>query len=301
MMNKEIAFKILKAKLWEREKKLQEEALLFNLKKQIGKGERAEKIRTYNYPQNRMTDHRISLTINNLASIMEGNFGQIHQQASINISNQLTFREFICLLPIDVQYRGFEYLFLSSSKIFCLRDYQYLKDLKIDFYISNLDKIVRNLWKIIKPVSRLTSSTFFMGKKLIVFPETFMPRTETELIVDTTISLINKLKLSKFSYLDTCTGCGSILISIVDALGDKISKSVGVDLSFSACKNFLLNVQRFEFNNVDIYQDNWINFLKETQKFEVITANPPYLDEKEMTEDLLRYDPKGALVGELQG
>ncbi|WP_043902168.1 peptide chain release factor 1 [Candidatus Mycoplasma haematominutum] len=83
MLNKEIAFKILKAKLWERERKLQKDELFSTLKQQIGKGERSEKIRTYNYPQNRMTDHRILLTINNLSSIMEGNLAVIHQQLSL--------------------------------------------------------------------------------------------------------------------------------------------------------------------------------------------------------------------------
>ncbi|AFO52486.1 peptide chain release factor 1 [Candidatus Mycoplasma haematolamae str. Purdue] len=82
-LNKEIAFKILKAKLWEREMKLQQQELFSTLKQQIGKGERAEKIRTYNYPQNRMTDHRIPLTINNLISIMEGNLSPIHQPLSL--------------------------------------------------------------------------------------------------------------------------------------------------------------------------------------------------------------------------
>ncbi|AGX89331.1 peptide chain release factor 1 [Mycoplasma parvum] len=83
MLNKEIAFKILKTKLWEREKKLQKEEFFSNLKQQIGKGERAEKIRTYNYPQNRITDHRILLTINNLVAVMEGHFEQIHNQLSL--------------------------------------------------------------------------------------------------------------------------------------------------------------------------------------------------------------------------
>lgn len=83
LLNKEIALKILKAKIQDRERKLQQEEQFTNLKQQIGKGERAEKIRTYNYPQNRMTDHRILLTINNLTSIMEGNLSQIHQQLSL--------------------------------------------------------------------------------------------------------------------------------------------------------------------------------------------------------------------------
>ena len=46
-------------------------------KTQVGSGERSEKIRTYNYPQNRVTDHRIALTLNKLDFIMEGNLDEI--------------------------------------------------------------------------------------------------------------------------------------------------------------------------------------------------------------------------------
>ncbi len=75
--NRETAMKMLRAKLWE----IQEEEKRKNIsdlrKGQVGTGERAEKIRTYNYPQNRVTDHRINLTLNKLDSIMMGNLEEI--------------------------------------------------------------------------------------------------------------------------------------------------------------------------------------------------------------------------------
>jgi peptide chain release factor 1 len=46
-------------------------------KSQVGTGDRSEKIRTYNFPQNRMTDHRIGLTLHQLDSIMDGNIGEV--------------------------------------------------------------------------------------------------------------------------------------------------------------------------------------------------------------------------------
>jgi peptide chain release factor 1 len=46
-------------------------------KSQVGTGDRSEKIRTYNYPQNRITDHRISLTLNKLDQIMQGNLDEV--------------------------------------------------------------------------------------------------------------------------------------------------------------------------------------------------------------------------------
>jgi peptide chain release factor 1 len=46
-------------------------------KSQVGTGERSEKIRTYNYPQNRVTDHRIGLTLNKLDQVMQGNLDEV--------------------------------------------------------------------------------------------------------------------------------------------------------------------------------------------------------------------------------
>ena len=70
--NKEQAMKVLKARLYEQELRKQEEELGDARRNKIGSGDRAEKIRTYNYPQNRVTDHRIGYTTNNLDRIMNG-------------------------------------------------------------------------------------------------------------------------------------------------------------------------------------------------------------------------------------
>ncbi|NPA82321.1 MAG: peptide chain release factor 1 [Epsilonproteobacteria bacterium] len=70
--NKEKALKILKARLYEMQIKEQEEKSAKERKEQVGTGDRSGRIRTYNYPQNRITDHRIGLTLYRLDAIMEG-------------------------------------------------------------------------------------------------------------------------------------------------------------------------------------------------------------------------------------
>ncbi len=70
--NKENALAILQAKLFEAQEEQQAEKIDSNRKKQIGQNKRAEKIRTYNFPQDRVTDHRIKKTWHNLQDIMEG-------------------------------------------------------------------------------------------------------------------------------------------------------------------------------------------------------------------------------------
>ncbi len=75
--NKERALTILKSRLYDLKQKEQEEALGADRRSKIGTGDRAEKIRTYNYPQNRLTDHRINFTIMHLDKVMEGNLEEV--------------------------------------------------------------------------------------------------------------------------------------------------------------------------------------------------------------------------------
>ena len=77
VQNKEKAMQILRSRLYEAKIREQEEALGNERRSKIGSGDRSEKIRTYNYPQNRVTDHRIGYTTKNLDRVMEGNLDDI--------------------------------------------------------------------------------------------------------------------------------------------------------------------------------------------------------------------------------
>jgi peptide chain release factor 1 len=75
--NKEKALSILRARLLEDKKQEEEAKYSAARKSQIGSGGREEKIRTYNFPQNRITDHRIGLTLYNLDRVMEGDLNEM--------------------------------------------------------------------------------------------------------------------------------------------------------------------------------------------------------------------------------
>ncbi len=75
--NKEQAMKVLKAKIYDEEQRKKEQIEGNERKSKIGTGDRSEKIRTYNYPQNRVTDHRINFSVMNLDKVMDGNLDEI--------------------------------------------------------------------------------------------------------------------------------------------------------------------------------------------------------------------------------
>ncbi len=75
--NRARAMKVLRSRLLEREQQAQSDALEAERRGMVGSGERAEKIRTYNYPQNRVTDHRIGLTLHKLDAVMEGDLDDL--------------------------------------------------------------------------------------------------------------------------------------------------------------------------------------------------------------------------------
>ena len=75
--NKDKAMKVLRARLFEIKQQEQNQKIASERKMQVGTGDRSERIRTYNYPQGRMTDHRINLTLYRLESILNGDLDEI--------------------------------------------------------------------------------------------------------------------------------------------------------------------------------------------------------------------------------
>src|SRR5574338_287007 len=83
LKNRIKAMKVLKARLYDLKLKQQNEEQSAKRKSMVGSGDRSDKIRTYNFPQNRITDHRIGLTMYNLSNMMEGHIEELIEQLKI--------------------------------------------------------------------------------------------------------------------------------------------------------------------------------------------------------------------------
>jgi peptide chain release factor 1 len=77
LQNKLKAMRVLRARMLEAERRRQQEELSAQRRSQIGSGDRAEKIRTYNYPENRVTDHRIKVTLHRLDAVLDGDLDEL--------------------------------------------------------------------------------------------------------------------------------------------------------------------------------------------------------------------------------
>lgn len=83
LKNRQKAMKVLRARLYDMKLKEQNAELSAQRKSMVGSGDRSDKIRTYNFPQNRVTDHRIGLTLYNLSNIIEGDLDELIEQLKL--------------------------------------------------------------------------------------------------------------------------------------------------------------------------------------------------------------------------
>jgi peptide chain release factor 1 len=87
--NREIAMGVLRARLYDMERRRAADAMAADRRAQVGSGDRSERIRTYNFPQGRMTDHRINLTLYKLDQVMNGDLDEVIEALSADAQAKL--------------------------------------------------------------------------------------------------------------------------------------------------------------------------------------------------------------------
>jgi peptide chain release factor 1 len=86
--NRAKAMKVLRTRLYEIELRKQQDAIAKDRRSQVGTGERSEKIRTYNFPQNRITDHRITFTTHRLVEVLNGDLAELLDQLQTHFQSE---------------------------------------------------------------------------------------------------------------------------------------------------------------------------------------------------------------------
>ena len=86
--NRAKAMKVLRARLYEMELRKQQDDIAKDRRSQVGTGERSEKIRTYNFPQNRITDHRINFTTHRLTEVMNGDIAEMLDNVNTHFQSE---------------------------------------------------------------------------------------------------------------------------------------------------------------------------------------------------------------------
>ena len=159
--------------------------------------------------------------------------------------------------------------------------------------IINLDSMFSHLFQN-KPVQYITGETYFYNDKFLTPPGVFIPRPETELLVDCAIEFLSKCK-DNLKIIDFCTGSGCILLSIAKKFPNH--EYIGLDKSKLAIKTAeknrkLLCLKNVKFFNQDIFKYN-------QSKADLLLCNPPYLAKHEidsLEQSVRDYDPLSALT-----
>ena len=159
--------------------------------------------------------------------------------------------------------------------------------------ITHLDSMFAQLFQN-KPVQYITGETYFYNDKFLTPPGVFIPRPESELLVDCAVEFLSKSKDS-LKIIDFCTGSGCILLSIAKKFPKH--EYIGLDKSKLAIKTAkknreLLGLKNIQFFNQDI-------FKYDQSKADLLLCNPPYLAKHEidsLEQSVRDYDPLSALT-----
>ena len=170
----------------------------------------------------------------------------------------------------------------------------YIKDIPLSAKdIINLDSMFTQLFQN-KPVQYIIGETYFYNDQFLTPPGVFIPRPESELLVDCAVEFLSKSK-DNLKIIDFCTGSGCILLSIAKKFPKH--KYIGLDKSELAIKTAeknrkLLGLKNIQFFNQDIFKYN-------QSKADLLLCNPPYLAKHEiesLEQSVRDYDPLSALT-----
>ena len=161
-------------------------------------------------------------------------------------------------------------------------------------YFINIEKLTKGV-----PLQHITHLQEFMKMDFFVDENVLIPRPDTEILVEETIKIAQRMKAPKILYL--CTGSGAIAISIAKNVSN--AEIYAVDISEKALKVARKNAERLEVvKKVKFIKSNLFNEIGKN-KFDIIVTNPPYIKKEDIQylSDEVQNEPLLALDGGLDG
>ena len=179
----------------------------------------------------------------------------------------------------------------------------YLKISKADLYLKNIkvsekdfkvmDKIFFELFKN-KPIQHIIGESYFYENRFLTPPGIFIPRPETELLVDCAVDFLSDKKESS-TVIEFCSGSGCVLLSVAKKFPK--NKYIGIDVSDIAIQTAKRNSKLMNLKNIQFIKGDIFNYF--SQKADLIICNPPYLAINEidgLDDSVKEHDPLEALT-----
>ena len=287
--NRAKAERVLRSRLYEMELQKQQDKLGAERRSMVGTGDRSEKIRTYNFPQNRLTDHRIGLTLHQLNLVMEGKLEPIIDALAVYYQNE-------GLKDSSEPQGGPPIIPREDLQTALLQGQQLLDDARIEvprltaevllahaigcersWLYAHSDEELREVWWIHygrylherikgKPTQYITGRQEFYGREFRVTPDVLIPRPETEHSIETALAI----KATRI--LDIGTGSGAIGVTLSLETSAQV---VCTDISEAAVRVAAENARRLGSSAQFLVCD--LGSALAGASFDLVISNPPYV------------------------
>ena len=151
-----------------------------------------------------------------------------------------------------------------------------------------------------EPVSYIIGEKEFWSLPFYVSPSTLIPRSDTEILVEQTLTLVKRYFFDvAIEFLDLGTGTGAIAAALASELPD--ASVDAVDCKAAAVVLAQKNIRRLSLSRVNVFKSDWYSEVK--KRYHIIVSNPPYIDsnDEHLKQGDVRFEPLSALVSEKRG
>lgn len=180
---------------------------------------------------------------------------------------------------------------MFENKTLTKKDQELIKEKYPETYEIQIEKIEKGY-----PVQYIIGNVDFLNTNLLVNESVLIPRFETEYLVEKVLKKVEKYQNEPLKCLDICTGSGCIAIAISKNTKFQVK---GIDISKEALRIAKENAKR---NKADIkWEQKDILKNGRIENYDIIIANPPYVDKDEKIDSTTKYEPQIALFAEHNG